>query len=79
MDELLESCKKLSSGDFDERKRAYHHLRSSRAFAMVSYHLRGYHLTCYDLARLLADNSLDRVSMLARRLLEEEFSAVGSR
>lgn len=78
MEELLKNCRELCSGDFDERKRAYHQLRSSRAFAMVAYHLRGYHLTCYDLARLLADNASDAASTLARRLLEEEFSALGS-
>jgi hypothetical protein len=73
MEELLENCRKMYSGDFDERTRAYHQLRSSRAFAMVSYHLRGYHLTCYDVARLLADDGPDPVSTSARRLLEEQF------
>lgn len=74
MDELLKNCKSLCRGDFHERQRAYHRLRSSRAFAMVSYHLRGLGLTCYDIARLLADDAPDPLSKSARRLLEEQFS-----
>ena len=73
MDELLENCRKLCSGGFQQRARAYHSLRSSRAFAMVLYHLRGFHLTSYELARLLADGGADSMSVSARRLLEQQF------
>jgi hypothetical protein len=73
MEDLLENCRKLCSGRFQERARAYHTLRSSRAFAMVSYHLRGFHLTCYELARILADGGTDAMSLTARRLLEQQF------
>ncbi|HEV3345379.1 MAG TPA: hypothetical protein VG125_33685 [Pirellulales bacterium] len=74
MDELLENCRKLCSGNFHERARAYHRLRSSRAFAMVSYHMRGLRLTCYEVARLLVDDAPDPLSISARRLLEAQFA-----
>ena len=74
MDELLENCRRLCSGDFDERTRAYHRLRSSRAFTMVSYHMRELSLTCHDVARLLVDDAPGPLSMSARRLLESQFS-----
>lgn len=73
MEELLENCRKLCFGAFQERTRAYHSLRSSRAFAMVLHHLRGFHLTSYEVARLLADGGADPMALSARRVLEQQF------
>jgi hypothetical protein len=73
MEELLENCRKLSFGGYRERTRAYHKLKSSRAFAMVLYHLRGFQLTTYEVARLLAEGGADPIARSARRLLEQQF------
>jgi hypothetical protein len=73
MEELLENCQRLCCGSFRERARAYHLLKSSRAFAMVLYHLRGFQLTSYEVARLLAEGGTDPIARSARRLLEQQF------